>query len=494
MFNFPAGPIVGQKYPTAPTGSTPQYMWDGEKWVGMSTGGGTGGGASVSTQDTPPLSPADGDLWWESDTGTLYVAYADVTSTQWVSTATPATGWFVSKVGDTMTGALTIAPSAGAALNLNKALATNANSLNGQMGGVQRWALQLGQGGGEGGSNAGSDFALYNYSDAGAVLGSPALLISRANGYAYFNAPGASQTPVSSNAGGHTALIMNKAAGATANNFQGMRNSLNRWIMVLGDTTPESGGNAGSNFSIFRYDDSGGNGSAAFSIDRKSSYATFGTIVQCQPGAQAASAVNLIDNAGTFKGSINFNHSSGVMTVQNQGSVFSFLSDGSVSFPGTAVTNGYIGRKGLGGVTGQANNFYWNNTAMEVWVGTVNVGTITGTSDYRVKKDVTPLDSMWAKLKALKPIRFSFKDYTPPEAVPDQGEVEPRPLIVGNDVEQWGFLAHELQETLTPSAAFGTKDEVGALQSPNPWTIIAALTKTVQEMQARIETLEAKVA
>jgi hypothetical protein len=49
-----------------------------------------------------------------------------------------------------------------------------------------------------------------------------------------------------------------------------------------------------------------------------------------------------------------------------------------------------------------------------------------------------------------------------------------------------------LQETLTPSAASGVKDGPN-LQSPNPWTIIAALTRTVQEMQARIEALEAKM-
>jgi len=37
----------------------------------------------------------------------------------------------------------------------------------------------------------------------------------------------------------------------------------------------------------------------------------------------------------------------------------------------------------------------------------------------------------------------------------------------------------------------GEKDAEGVIQSPNPWTVIAALTKTVQELIARIETLEA---
>jgi hypothetical protein len=34
--------------------------------------------------DTPPGSPVDNSLWFESDTGKLYIRYNDGTSTQWV--------------------------------------------------------------------------------------------------------------------------------------------------------------------------------------------------------------------------------------------------------------------------------------------------------------------------------------------------------------------------------------------------------------------------
>lgn len=34
--------------------------------------------------DTPPTDPADGALWWESDTGILYIYFNDGTSSQWV--------------------------------------------------------------------------------------------------------------------------------------------------------------------------------------------------------------------------------------------------------------------------------------------------------------------------------------------------------------------------------------------------------------------------
>lgn len=41
---------------------------------------------NVATGDTPPGSPTDGDLWYDTVSAGLYVYYADGTSSQWVST------------------------------------------------------------------------------------------------------------------------------------------------------------------------------------------------------------------------------------------------------------------------------------------------------------------------------------------------------------------------------------------------------------------------
>ena len=46
---------------------------------------GSGGGTSVTVSDTAPTGAAAGNLWWESDTGILYIFYADGTSSQWVA-------------------------------------------------------------------------------------------------------------------------------------------------------------------------------------------------------------------------------------------------------------------------------------------------------------------------------------------------------------------------------------------------------------------------
>ena len=63
---------------------------------------------------------------------------------------------------------------------------------------------------------------------------------------------------------------------------------------------------------------------------------------------------------------------------------------------------------------------------------------------------------------------------------------------MADGVERWGFLAHELQDALIMDAATGYKDTTEEIQSPNPWTVIAALTKALQEAMARIEALEAR--
>ena len=38
--------------------------------------------------DTPPASPQEGDLWWNSNTGQLFLFYQDATCEQWVAAAT----------------------------------------------------------------------------------------------------------------------------------------------------------------------------------------------------------------------------------------------------------------------------------------------------------------------------------------------------------------------------------------------------------------------
>jgi hypothetical protein len=92
---WPAGTsLIGPTGPQGPSGTTTAYI-----------------------QDTPPAGAADNTLWWESDTGVLYVRYNDGDSTQWVIAAPmPDISGLVQKSGDTMSGPLTLAADPASAL------------------------------------------------------------------------------------------------------------------------------------------------------------------------------------------------------------------------------------------------------------------------------------------------------------------------------------------------------------------------------------------
>ena len=57
--------------------------------TGSGGGGGGSGGANVTVSSNPPTSPtpSNGDLWWDSDIGEIYIYYTDGDSNQWVETS-----------------------------------------------------------------------------------------------------------------------------------------------------------------------------------------------------------------------------------------------------------------------------------------------------------------------------------------------------------------------------------------------------------------------
>jgi len=118
--------------------------------VGGGGSGGGSGGSQVWMTDTQPLTALNGDLWWETDTGYLFVYYDDGSSAQWVSALPSAAGgsmteaptdtkvygrkdgaWAraVSAAGDTMTGGLNISSTLNVtgAVTLAGAITSSAN-------------------------------------------------------------------------------------------------------------------------------------------------------------------------------------------------------------------------------------------------------------------------------------------------------------------------------------------------------------------------------
>jgi hypothetical protein len=113
--------------------------------------------------------------------------------------------------------------------------------------------------------------------------------------------------------------------------------------------------------------------------------------------------------------------------------------------------------------------------------GTTTVS-YTTSSDYRLKENVAPMTGALAKISALKPCTYTWKE---------------------DGSNGQGFIAHELQE-VCPDAVVGEKDAVDSEGKIKPQGIdtsflVATLTAAIQEQQAiitdlksRIEALEAK--
>jgi hypothetical protein len=99
-------------------------------------------------------------------------------------------------------------------------------------------------------------------------------------------------------------------------------------------------------------------------------------------------------------------------------------------------------------------------------------------SDARTKKDVTPLASMWSKIRGLEIVSYKYKDQT-------------------HDDANIGVIAQQV-ETVEPvwvdSDGFGAPAADSPLKTVYTKDITFASIKALQEAMARIEALEAKLA
>ena len=70
------------------------------------------GGATVNIGETPPANPGEGDLWWNEDTGRLFIFYDDGNTSQWVDASPNGAGTpnlqQVTDVGATSTNDVTV--------------------------------------------------------------------------------------------------------------------------------------------------------------------------------------------------------------------------------------------------------------------------------------------------------------------------------------------------------------------------------------------------
>jgi hypothetical protein len=106
-----------------------------------------------------------------------------------------------------------------------------------------------------------------------------------------------------------------------------------------------------------------------------------------------------------------------------------------------------------------------------IWTNGSNSTQYVTSSDYRLKENIVPMTGALAKVSALKPVTYTWKE---------------------DGTSSQGFIAHELQE-IVPEAVAGDKDALNEDGSIKPQGIdtsflVATLTAALQETKALIDT------
>jgi len=219
------------------------------------------------------------------------------------------------------------------------------------------------------------------------------------------------------------------------------------------------------------------------------SAAIAGTKISPDFGSQNVVTTGSVTTTGIVGSSIG-------ITVNNTDQKWSFASDGSLLWTGhssfnfnSSLSNGYLLANGFSSKAGigtsvavnNAFNIYWTSSAAQLFIDTTNLGTISVSSDYRIKKDITTQTASGIdKIKQLRPVNYEYTDNTDLS-------------FKGDGVKREGFIAHEVAEII-PSAVDGEKDATNQVQSLRVDAIVSVLTKALQEAVVKIEVLEAKVA
>lgn len=381
-FNTTGGTLTGKLITAAsatgtagialPHGAAPTTPSDGDVWT-------TTAGMYVRVNGTTvgPLASSAGGATWGTITGTLSsqtdlqsaldlkaalagptftgvpaapTAAVDTNTTQLATTAyvigqgylksSTASSTYLPLSGGTLTGNVIIQHASSPYLRINGSgtasrivLDTDAgitNYIQWRTGLDARWGISK-NADAESGSNAGSNFELTRYSDAGASLGT-VLSITRSTGLMTLT--------------GDLSILKSQAAifltSATSGSTNGPRIKLdgeagqtsdirfqtatkNRWIIRGKNTAAETGTNAGSDFAIERYTDAGSLIDAPLTIIRQTGWTYLGGNLNVAGATTLTGALNLSGSQHTIKNAYStvlnlakgshFGYSSGYRTI-----------------------------------------------------------------------------------------------------------------------------------------------------------------------------------
>ena len=221
-----------------------------------------------------------------------------------------------------------------------------------------------------------------------------------------------------------------------------------------------------------------GNRFAYLDLIGDTTYSDFGC--RLLRGNAGANATSELLHRGTGDLVVKTKDAAPIVFYTNDAERLRIQSAGKVVCAGNIEPDGYVGRSGTGGTTSNPFNIFWTGSAAKLYIDNVDQGTISTSSDYRIKKNVKPIEAdCIERVKQLRPVEYEIADYGT--------------LFKADGIVREGFIAHEVQEVI-PSGAEGNKDEKNKIQNLRTDAIVAVLTKALQEAVDRIETLEAAVA
>jgi hypothetical protein len=327
--------------------------------------------------------------------------------------------------------------------------------------GLTRWSFAVG-GNAETGSNAGSDFFLYRYDDAGAGLGSP-FQIARSTG-----------------------LI---AMGAAT--FSGVVN-INNALTAQSLNVTSGGANIAGGFNVT----SGGSAMAAG--------LTVGGSLISNGVLYAQSGMN-VNNGNLFTGQA----TNIQMTLGTLFYLYYLSTSNGASLHADSGGNVHL----ICGTNGGTNHTYWDSgsSLFHGYDGAYKPGSNTWyiTSDARIKTVLGEYTAGLEQIKTLNPIRYKLKGndtFDVPNDPAWRGEGEPPPqtvpysnslgrVVAVEGKEFVGLVAQDIEasmpELVSKRAGYIDGNAVNDLRVFGMDPLVYALINAVKELAARVESLEA---
>ncbi|RST54097.1 tail fiber domain-containing protein [Variovorax sp. DXTD-1] len=190
-------------------------------------------------------------------------------------------------------------------------------------------------------------------------------------------------------------------------------------------------------------------------------------VIELGASSSGAFVLSRFNGATYLNSPISINWSTGAMTFIG---ATTFV--GQIASETTARINGYFAKQGVSGAFGgNSHNWNWTGSAIQAWVDSTNVGTVSLTSDERVKHSVFDLTPDRAAYLLIRPKTFHYRDIG----------------IFTDNGEHWGFSAQNLL-TCMPKAVHGSPDATLEDGTPRPMSVEdrPILAQTVLQVQALI--------